>query len=68
MTPRVHRCSIDVWHAAWPVGSRGQTGDQASASDGESMRGDHAGLVAIAYGERLPQDRLHVRGERLVWG
>ena len=37
-------------------------------STGESNppRGNYAGLIAIADGERLQQDRLHVRRERGV--
>jgi hypothetical protein len=55
--------TLDVRHATRSVQAFGEAGDELPSDDGQSMRGDDTGVVAVADGERLLQDRLHVGGE-----
>ena len=63
--------TLDVGHATGPVEPFGEAGDELPADDGQSMRGDDTGVVAVADVERVLQDHLHVRGEggvRMIGG
>jgi hypothetical protein len=54
---------IDVGHATGSVEAGGEACNELPSDDGQSVRGDDAGEVAVADGERLLQDRLDVGGE-----